>query len=64
MRRIKPATVSDGHTITMSIEHLRQARILLRKAGAVKAVAAVNKAMRSADGAARHVQHRIRRTTP
>jgi len=45
-----------------AIDQLRSARHLLAQSGAPRAAAAVRKALRSAEGAARHVDHRIRRS--
>lgn len=62
MRQITPATAEQGHAIAIAVERLREARTLLRQAGARQAAAAAGKAINSAEGAARHVQHRVRRT--
>ena len=62
MRRIASATPADGHAIAIAVERLREARTLLRQAGARQAASAAGKAISSAEGAARHVQHRIPRT--
>ncbi|TXI80678.1 MAG: hypothetical protein E6Q40_14585 [Cupriavidus sp.] len=64
MRRIASATPENGQAIAIAIERLREARKLLRNAGARNAAAAAGKAISSAEGAARHVQHRIRRSKP
>ncbi|WP_275487985.1 hypothetical protein [Sphingobium arseniciresistens] len=45
-----------------AIDQLRSARHLLAQSGAPRAAAAARKALRSAEGAARHVDHRIRRS--
>jgi hypothetical protein len=62
MRRITPATPEHGQAIAIAVERMREARGLLRQAGARKAASAAGKAISSAEGAARHVQHRLRRT--
>ncbi len=62
MRRITPATPEHGQAIEFAVERMREARSLLRQAGARKAASAAGKAISSAEGAARHVQHRLRRT--
>ncbi len=62
MRRIASATPENGQAIAIAVERLREARKLLRAAGARKAAAAAGQAISSAEGAARHVEHRIRRT--
>jgi hypothetical protein len=64
MRPITPATLEQGQAIANAVERLREARTLLRQAGARKAAAAAGQAISSAEGAARHVAHRIRRTCP
>lgn len=64
MRRIASATPENGQAIAIAVERLREARKLLRDAGARKAAAAAGQAISSAEGAARHVQHRIRRSRP
>jgi hypothetical protein len=61
MRSIRPAADIDRDHVRAAIDHLRHARNLLAKSGAPRAAAAVRKALRSAEGAARHVEHRIRR---
>ena len=63
MRRITPATPEHGQAIAIAVERMREARSLLRQAGARQAASAAGKAISSAEGAARHVQHRLRRTT-
>jgi hypothetical protein len=62
MRRIKPATGGDKAAIAEAIGSLREARTLLRNAGADRACKAATRALTSADGARRHVHHRIMRT--
>lgn len=63
MRRITPASPAQAQAIAIAVERLREARTLLREAGARQAASAAGKAISSAEGAARQVQHRIRRTT-
>ena len=58
MRPITPASPEQGQAIANAVERLREARTLLRQAAA-----AAGKAISSAEGAARHVAHRIRRTS-
>lgn len=62
MSAIRPATEQDATAILTLIDCLREARNLLRQAGASKAARAVATAMKSAEGAERDVRHRIRRT--
>jgi len=50
-----------GQAIAIAVEWLREARSLLRHPGARRAASATGKAISSAEGAARHVCHRIRR---
>ncbi len=64
MRSIKRAAPADRAAVVEAIDHLRAARNLLNQSGALRAAAAARKALRSAEGAARHVDHRIRRTQP
>ena len=62
MRPIKAAKPADLDGVRAAIDHLRSARHLLATSGAPRAAAAVRKALRSAEGAARHVDHRLRRS--
>jgi hypothetical protein len=62
LRRITPATSEDGQAIAIAVERLREARNLLRRAAARRAASAAGQAINSAEGAARHVAHRMRRT--
>lgn len=62
MRRITSSCPEHGQAIAIAVERLREARTLLRHAGARQAASAAGRAISSAEGAARHVQHRIRRT--
>lgn len=64
MRRIKPATAIDKAGIADAICAMREARTLLRRAGADRACKAAARALKSAEGARRHVHHRITRTMP
>lgn len=64
MRGMKPATPEHGQAIAIAVERLREARSLLRQAGARNAAAATGRAINSAEGAARHVAYRIARTRP
>lgn len=61
MRPITPATDADAAGVRAAIAKLREARDLLRVAAAPAAAKAVARALKSADGARRHVDHRIRR---
>lgn len=62
MRKIKPATLNDSRAIAEALGSLREARTLLRRAGAERACKAATRAIVSAEGASRHVSHRITRT--
>jgi hypothetical protein len=62
MRSIRRAAPADRAAVAQAIDHLRAARNRLGQSGAPRAAAAVRKALRSAEGAARHVDHRIRRS--
>ena len=59
---IQPATESDVRSIALAQVHLRRARDLLATAKASKAVVAVRRAIKSADGARRHVAARFARS--
>jgi hypothetical protein len=61
-RKMQPATEDDAIMIGNAIKAMRDARYWLRAAGAVKTLERLQATMRSADGARRHVGHRIRRT--
>jgi hypothetical protein len=62
MRTIRPATKRDAEAIQAATGKLREARDRLRLAGAPRAAQAAARALKSADGAGRHVAHRIRRS--
>lgn len=64
MRLIQPAREADAEAIASAIAALREARRLLGDAKARMAAKAVARALKSAEGAARHVRHRIARTRP
>lgn len=64
MRKIKPAGPADRTAIADALSALRDARTLLRSAGADRACKAAARAIDSAEGAFRHVSHRIARTAP
>jgi hypothetical protein len=63
MRAIKPAATLDRIAIDEAIQAMREARRLLRAAGAMRAWKAAARALKSAEGARRHVRHRLRRST-
>jgi hypothetical protein len=62
MRRVSPAIPVDRERTKQAIDHLRAARDLLQQAGCPRATAATMRALASAGGARRHVDHRITRS--
>lgn len=60
--KMQPATDSDVATIDGALSDLRSARTRLVEAKATKAAGAVRRAIKSAEGARRHVEHRLART--
>lgn len=62
MRPIRAARPANRDAVREAIDQLRIARHLLAQSGAPRAAAAVRKTLRSAEGVARHVDHRIRRS--
>lgn len=62
MRVIRPADPTDRQRMAAAIDHLRTARDLLRQCGSPRAVAAARRALASASGAARHLDHRVARS--
>lgn len=62
MPMIRPADEADLRNVAAAIAALRDARDCLARAGAPRAWAAVSRALKSAEGAARHIRHRIART--
>lgn len=57
-RTLKPITASERREIDAAIVDLRRARDLLRQAGATQAAKYVARALKSAEGARRHADHR------
>lgn len=64
MRPLRPAMPCDREKMSAAIDHLRAARNLLAELKAPRAVTAVRRALSSAEGAGRHLDHRIRRSCP
>lgn len=64
IRPIRPATRDDLDALQAALDHLRHARNALRAAGCPQALAKVRHALKSAEGAERHMHHRLRRTLP
>jgi hypothetical protein len=61
-RQLKPATRADVDHVRLAIHHLQVARDLLRQAGATAALSRVRAALKSAEGAQRHVERRANET--
>lgn len=61
-RVIKPATLRQVFALAHAIELLRTARGLAEEARSPRATAAIRRALKSVEGAQRHVRHRRRRT--
>jgi hypothetical protein len=58
MRTIRPATTDAFVKVDVAIGFLRSARTLLESADCPQALEKVRAAIKSAEGARRHVQHR------
>ena len=61
-RPIRTAPQEGAKLIAQAIEDLKRARAVLVQAASPKAAAAVRRALRSAEGARRHMHHRIARS--
>ena len=57
-RQLTPAGSADVQRVRRALTLLREARDLLRQAGAARTVERVQAAIKSADGAVRHVERR------
>jgi len=64
MRPIRPIAIDTRSNVQAALRHLRIARDLLNKADCPRALEKTRAAIRSADGADRHVQHRGARSLP
>jgi hypothetical protein len=62
MRKLKPITVKEYTVLLDALDDLKAARGRLRFAGAKKAAAYVARALKSAQGAARHAERRAEST--
>lgn len=62
MSALKPATRADLRLICGTINDLRSVRDRLNSAGAVKSADYVRRALKSAEGAKRHVERRLHAT--
>lgn len=60
MRPLRIATSDDHEKMSAAIDHLRRARNLLTKLRVPRAADVVRRALASAEGASRHLDHRIR----
>jgi len=56
--KLRPYYIGDLKAINAAIDLLRKARYLLRASDSPKAASAVQRALKSAEGAARHGQRR------
>jgi hypothetical protein len=63
MRVLRPATTADVDRVRVAVLRLREAHRLLSDASAGKAAAAVRGAIKSAEGASRHVERRAQQAT-
>ncbi|SKA40570.1 hypothetical protein SAMN02745126_06380 [Enhydrobacter aerosaccus] len=61
-RPIRSAPVEGAKLIAQAIDDLRRARAVLVQTASPKAAAAVRRALRSAEGARRHMDHRVARS--
>ena len=61
---IQPAGARERKSIEAAISHLKQARDALKDAQCPNALKRVRGALTSAQGARRHVEHRVARTNP
>jgi hypothetical protein len=57
--KLKPATQGQADTLQRALHRLHDARIFLKIAGCPAALAAVRRAIKSAEGAERHMQRRL-----
>ncbi|MEP3145496.1 hypothetical protein [Qipengyuania citrea] len=62
MRPIRPATLEQTDAAAGVLEHLRIARQLARKAGSPRTLARIRSALKSAEGAHRHIAYRYHRS--
>jgi len=59
--KLRPATFSDAQNLEDAIIALKRARNLSKSAGCPKLTAKIRSALKSAGGAWRHIERRIRR---
>lgn len=61
--KLKEAHYADVRNVEMAMAYIRRGRDLLAKAGAEQAAKAVRKALKSVEGAKRHVDRRFHHAT-
>ena len=61
-RQIAPATQDQANHLEAALDYLRKARPWLRGARCPKTLAKLESTIKSAEGARRHMSHRIRRS--
>ncbi len=61
MRTIKPATQDNAIQLGNAIAKMKEARAWMKGADSPKALEALQSALKSAEGAKRHMQHRLSR---
>ncbi len=64
MSAIRPAKIRHQHHLNIAIERLKDARDLAIDSGCPRLAKKIRSALKSADGARRHLEHRMRRTSP
>lgn len=63
-RALKPADNSQPASLVIALHHLREARRFLAHADCPRSLARVRAALKSAEGARRHMQRRSMHSTP
>lgn len=58
-RKLAPAKGMESICLVYAIDHLRRARHAMAGADCPKAMAAIRRALRSAEGAERHMRRRV-----
>jgi len=58
MKKLAPVNITQPASLERAIENLRMARAHARNAGAPRLLAKINSALKSADGARRHLWRR------
>lgn len=62
MATIKPASMQQKNDVYIALQHLKRARVLLTRADCPNSVERVRGALKSTEGAYRHIGHRVRRS--